>query len=301
MKRTHPWIAAGSLLLAGLVGCGAAPAPAPSASVASIAPRPVASSPRVSLSAEVASSLAIPLPVPAPVAPIADPIRHVTDWWADRSLAGIHRSRGAVERRSATVQAMFDDAGVSFPPAELMFRVFKQDRQLEVWASSESDGAAKKIATYEVCAASGVLGPKRYEGDLQVPEGFYVISYGWAESAYHLEMKVSYPNMVDRVRGPHTRPLGGEIMIHGGCASIGCVAVGDERVEELWTMMKPIGNARVKVHLFPARDMDALLADATYAEHHELWKNLKSVRDAFEKDHVIRPVHADWRGIYELR
>ena len=91
---------------------------------------------------------------------------------------------------------------MAFPPAELAFVAYKQEGSSKVWASSEDGGEARRVATYGICAASGGPGPKRFEGDRQVPEGYYVLQYGWAESNYHLEMKVSYPNMVDKVLGP---------------------------------------------------------------------------------------------------
>lgn len=121
----------------------------------------------------------------------ADALRNWTDWEADRSLPGILRSQRAQAARLPVVKELFAKAGVPFPPAQMAFVAYKKEKQLEVWASAESGGQAKRIATYGVCAASGGLGPKRYEGDRQVPEGYYVIQYGWAESAYHLEMKVS--------------------------------------------------------------------------------------------------------------
>ena len=87
-------------------------------------------------------------------------------------------------------------------------------------------------------------------------------------------------------------------MIHGDCASIGCLAMGDERVEELWVMMKAKGDARVKVDIYPARDMDALLRDPAHAAHHAFWQNLKEGRDRLEERRRIPRVSADWRGIY---
>jgi murein L,D-transpeptidase YafK len=109
---------------------------------------------------------------------------------------------------------------------------------------------------------------------------------------------VSYPNLVDKVLGPKNRPLGGEIMIHGDCASIGCLAMGDERDEELWTMMKAMGDARVLVQIYPARDMDALLEDAAYEQHHAFWRNLKEGRDRFARDQRLFAPKADWHGVY---
>jgi hypothetical protein len=230
-------------------------------------------------------------------APAHPPIRMWTEWDGE-PVPGDLRSKRAQEARLPIVQQLFHDASVPFPPAEIAFRVFKQEKQLEVWASAEKGGRAAHIATYGICAASGTLGPKRYEGDHQVPEGYYVIQYGWAESNYHLEMKVSYPNLVDKVLGPKNRPLGGEIMIHGACASIGCMATGDERAEELWVMMKTMGDGQVKVHIYPSRDMDALLRDPAHARHHAFWQNVKEGLDLFEREHRIPTVKSDWRGVY---
>lgn len=237
----------------------------------------------------------------AAATPKVDPsaeLRVPTKWEADRSLPGITRSAQALAARGPVVREMFAKADVAYPPADLAFVVYKADHQLEVWGTSEKDGEAKRVATYQWCYASGGLGPKRYEGDRQVPEGFYFIQYGWAESNYHLEMKVSYPNMVDKVLGPKNRPLGGEIMIHGDCASIGCIAMGDERDEELWTMMKAMGKSRVAVHIYPGRDLDALLRDSKYEEHHAFWRNLKEGHDLFVRGKRIPNAKADWRGVY---
>src|SRR5262249_55955952 len=137
---------------------------------------------------------------PGPVSPSAedaavqkDPIRMWTDWEADRSMAGIFRSQQAQEKRLPVVKELFAKANVAFPPAQVAVVAYKQEKELEVGASSEEGGKAELVATYGICAASGGLGPKRFEGDRQVPEGYYVLQYGWAESNYHLEMKVSYP------------------------------------------------------------------------------------------------------------
>lgn len=249
--------------------------------------------PRLALAPEVVAS-DVPFLSAAKGEP---PVRMWTEWEAE-PVPGWLRSRRAHEARLPVVQELYSKAGVPFPPAQMAFVAYKAEKQLEVWASAEKGGAATKIATYGICAASGTLGPKRYEGDRQVPEGFYVIQYGWAESNYHLEMKVSYPSMVDKVLGPKNRPLGGEIMIHGACASIGCMAMGDERAEELWVMMKAMGDAQVKVHVYPSRDMDSLLADPQWAAHHSFWRNLKEGRDLFERERRIPAVKADWRGVY---
>lgn len=231
-------------------------------------------------------------------APAAAPTIRMWTEWDGEPVPGYLRSQRAMDARLPVVKGLFEAAGVPFPPAQIAMVAYKSENELEVWASAEKGGRAEKIATYGICAASGGLGPKRYEGDRQVPEGYYVLSYGWAESNYHLEMKVSYPNMVDKVLGPKNRPLGGEIMIHGACASIGCLAMGDERAEELWVMMKTMGDAQVKVFIYPGRDMKALLADPQHAAHRSFWQNLEEGRDLFLRERRIIGVKADWRGVY---
>lgn len=249
-------------------------------------------SPRVALTLNPVSTDMAPT-----LAKREDPIRAWTEWEGEW-LPGVFRSRAAHERRLPIVTQLFAAKGLTFPPAEMAFVAFKDEKELEVWGAAEKGGEAVKVATYTMCAASGILGPKRYEGDHQVPEGFYVIQYGWAESNYHLEMKVSYPNLVDKVLGPKNRPLGGEIMIHGKCASIGCMSMGDERAEELWVMMKAMGDAQVKVHIYPARDMDALLKNPEWSHHHGFWSNLKEGYDLFKSTHQIPKVRSDWHGVY---
>jgi murein L,D-transpeptidase YafK len=202
------------------------------------------------------------------------------------------------------VQALFAQAGLPFPPAELLFRAFKKDRELEVWGSATRGAAMAHVATYEICAASGELGPKRREGDMQVPEGFYKVHYLWPNSSYHLEIKVGYPNDLDRALSTqlHADP-GGEIMIHGKCASIGCMAMQDERAEELWTMASAVqvGDRRVHVHIFPVRDLAALLREPEHAEHRRFWENLKEGLDRFEGDHRLFETWVDWHARYYYR
>jgi hypothetical protein len=285
-------LAAASLFLGGCQPQAAADFPrAPFSRSFEAAPTLPFTGPLLAVQAEPETPFMSPAPAATPA------VRMWTDWEGE-ALPGYLRSQRAIDARLPVVKDLFAQAGVAFPPAEIAFVAYKQENQLEVWASAEKGGRAERIATYGICAASGVLGPKRYEGDRQVPEGYYVLQYGWAESNYHLEMKVSYPNMVDKVLGPRTKSLGGEIMIHGACASIGCLAMGDERAEELWVMMKTMGDARVKVHIYPARDMASLLRDPEYAQHHAFWQNLKEGRDRFEREHRFPSVKADWHGVY---
>ena len=138
-------------------------------------------------------------------------LRAYTRWRADRDDTAAERMRGAAARRDAVVRALFAEAGVAYPPAELVFRALTEEGAPEARAGGER---LALVARYAVCAASGDPGPKRREGDHQVPEGFYRIASYNPASRFHLAMLVSYPNASDRVLSHPTEP-GGEIMIHG--------------------------------------------------------------------------------------
>lgn len=166
-----------------------------------------------------------------------------------RSVADVVAKYGPAAR--ARLQPHFQRAGVAYPPKRLALLVFKKENRLVLWAD---DGRSwRYIRSYPVLAASGNPGPKLREGDYQVPEGVYRIAHLNPNSSYHLSMKVDYPNAFDRqmaARDKRTR-LGGDIFIHGKALSIGCVAVGDRAIEELFTLVAQTGYQRVKVIIAP--------------------------------------------------
>jgi len=107
-----------------------------------------------------------------------------------------------------------------------------------------------------VLAASGALGPKLLQGDRQVPEGVYRVLWLNPNSSYHLSMKLDYPNAFDRERARRDgrTDLGGDIFVHGRAVSIGCVALGDPAIEELFVLAADVGTARVQAVIAP-RDL----------------------------------------------
>jgi TPR repeat protein len=145
----------------------------------------------------------------------------------------------------------FASRGVSYPPEAVSLVALKAEARLELWARAGAGWTF--VRSYLVRAASGRLGPKLKEGDLQVPEGVYRIAALNPNSSYHLSLRVDYPNEFDRARAAEegrTR-LGGDIMIHGGNQSIGCLAVGDPAVEELFAVVSRIGTENAKVIVSP--------------------------------------------------
>ena len=88
---------------------------------------------------------------------------------------------------------------------------------------------------------------------MQMPEGFYKISAFNPNSRFHLSLRVDYPNDEDRKHGKADgrKNLGGDIMIHGSNVSIGCLAMGDDEIEEIFTLVHDTGRSDTEVILAP--------------------------------------------------
>jgi hypothetical protein len=145
----------------------------------------------------------------------------------------------------------FAKAKVSYPPKEITLIALKQEKKLELWA--RDSGEPRFIRDYYILAASGGAGPKLRQGDRQVPEGVYRIVGLNPNSHYHLSMKINYPNEFDLAHAWQERRFnpGGDIFIHGKTASVGCLAMGDEAIEELFVLAAQVGADHVKVVIAP--------------------------------------------------
>ena len=182
------------------------------------------------------------------------------------TIADVLRIYGANAR--LRLAPHFRRAGVAYPPKRIALLAFKKEMRAALWA-----GDAKTwhfIRSYPILAASGHAGPKLLQGDYQVPEGLYRIEWLNPASSYHLSMKVSYPNDFDRAqagRDGRTR-LGGDIFIHGKNVSIGCIALGDPAIEELFTLAADSGPQRIRVIIAPN---DLRVAGPALRENTPLW------------------------------
>ena len=222
----------------------------------------------------------------------------------DRQLR-FPRVRTAWESRGQTVASLFEEKGLT-GPVEVFFRVFKREQVLEVWARERGTHQFVLVKDYPICALSGRLGPKRREGDGQIPEGFYSIDLLNPWSKFHLSMRVDYPNAVDRFRGSRGK-LGGDIYIHGGCATIGCVPVTDRWIEELYVIAvraRDDGQREIPTHIFPTRLNDAGVRwlARTYGRDFvdfPFWENLQQGYIAFERTHTL-PAVGHERGEYTV-
>lgn len=143
-------------------------------------------------------------------------------------------------------------AGLTYPPERVRLLGLKAEKRVEVYAA-DATGPWKPLASYPVLAASGGPGPKLREGDGQVPEGLYRIVLLNPNSRFHVSLRVDYPNDDDRVHGraDGRAQLGSDIMIHGGAASIGCLALGDPAIEEVFTLAARVGIDHVDTLILP--------------------------------------------------
>lgn len=159
-------------------------------------------------------------------------------------------------------------------------RIFKREFELEVWL--KHDGRFERFATYPICMWSGGLGPKERQGDRQAPEGFYTVDSAALNpnSKYHRSFNLGFPNAFDRAHD-HTGSL---LMVHGDCRSIGCYAMTDPVIDEIWALITAAlegGQKRFQVQVFPFRMTDANLAWHARAHEAPFWQQLRQGHDLF--------------------
>jgi len=164
----------------------------------------------------------------------------------------------------------------------LFIRIFKYTAELEIWIKVA--GRYELLQTYEVCRQSGYLGPKLKEGDLQGPEGFYFVNKSRLNpnSRFHLSFNLGYPNKYDRVH----RRTGSALMVHGDCVSVGCFAMTDNKIEEIYELVEGAlddGQNIVRVHIFPFRMTEEKMQHYQTNEWYDFWSNMKEGYDYFEE------------------
>ena len=194
------------------------------------------------------------------------------------------RARKAANRVSPKLKKDLATRGLSLGEP-VFIRVFKEERELELWVRKRDRFV--KFRTYPIAAMSGKLGPKLAEGDRQAPEGFYFVPREMMNprSLYHLAFNIGYPNAYDR---SHDR-TGTFIMVHGDRQSIGCFAMTDAKIEEIYTLCDAAlkeGQPYFRVHCFPFRMTSERMEKAKGEKWEGFWKNLKVGYDWFEKKKV---------------
>jgi len=222
--------------------------------------------------------LAFTIPVPDTIAQAG---------FRDSQLA-YPRVRQAYAEKWDTLRSRLTRNGLERERLELYLVAYKLEKKFEVWARNRGDERFRRLCHYDICATSGSLGPKRVEGDRQIPEGFYHISVFNPASTFHLSLCINYPNDSDRVLSDREHP-GGNICIHGSCVTIGCVPLTDEVIKELYLLCveaRNNGQAKIPVTIYPAR-LNPLNYGALVLLHQgdtastNLWSDLKRANDLF--------------------
>jgi murein L,D-transpeptidase YafK len=165
------------------------------------------------------------------------------------------RPQEAMDRKMEALRKQFVEKKLSWPARFIYLRSFKYDSQLEVWVKDKASDPFVHFKTYSICALAGSLGPKRVQGDFQVPEGFYYINEFNPNSNYYLSLGLNYPNASDKILSDALKP-GGEIYIHGSCVTVGCIPITDQQIDELYvlaTVARDQGQHYIPVHIFPCR------------------------------------------------
>jgi murein L,D-transpeptidase YafK len=197
-------------------------------------------------------------------------------------------------------------AGVDTNGFNIFIRVFKQEAKLEVWAKSTNIAQYKLVETYPICRSSGGLGPKRRQGDGQVPEGFYQVESFNPQSEFYMALRVNYPNKADLLKATTGDP-GGDIMIHGNCVTIGCMPLTDDKIKEVYVMAveaRNNGQQTIPIHIFPTqlneqgmKQLKGITSDTTKIN---FWNNLQSGYAYFETNKLIPKISVTKKGDYKV-
>ncbi|VUD41101.1 hypothetical protein TDB9533_00418 [Thalassocella blandensis] len=192
------------------------------------------------------------------------------------------RAERSIERVEPYLKKALSNLGLKYG-APIFIRIFKDPGILEVWVESD-DGTFVKFKNYEICTFSGDLGPKVKQGDKQSPEGFYFVNAGrlnpW--SSYHLSFNIGYPNKYDREHGR----TGSALMVHGKCVSIGCYAMTDAYINEIYALgvaALKSGQPFFRVHSFPFKLENSALSKYKSNQWYPFWLNMKEGYDYFNK------------------
>lgn len=202
------------------------------------------------------------------------------------ALPGPERAKAAADRVRPGLERDLKARGLHFGDP-VFVRAFKQEAELEIWIRRRDTAKYEKFRTWKIAAQSGRSGPKLAEGDGQVPEGFYFVPPAAMkpDSAFHLAFNIGFPNGYDR----HHGRTGSLIMVHGNCVSIGCLAMTDPGIEEIYTLCDAAlknGQKFFRVHMFPFRMTGERLARETGHEWFGFWTQLREGYDQFERTRI---------------
>jgi murein L,D-transpeptidase YafK len=214
------------------------------------------------------------------------------------------RVKVAFDEKSSLVGQYFKSSKLNPEGFHLFLRAFKKEKELEVWVKEKDELTYSLLHRYTYCANSGTLGPKRKEGDLQIPEGVYYINHFNPQSNFYLSLGLNYPNASDKILSDKNHP-GGSIYIHGNCVTIGCIPVTDDKIKELYVLAveaRNNGQEKIPVHIFPTKltDEGISMLKTTFPQsnHLNFWSNLKMIYQDFEQTKKLKAIKVNNAGEY---
>jgi murein L,D-transpeptidase YafK len=216
------------------------------------------------------------------------------------------RVKAAYGEKESTLKEQFLEKKLNYSAFSMILVGIKQSKELKVYIKNKDAKKYALLKTYEFCVLSGELGPKRIEGDGQVPEGLYEISNFNPESNYHLSLKVNYPNSSDKILSNKAKP-GGDIYIHGNCVSIGCIPITDDLIKELYVLCIETKNQghSIPCYIFPfemtEKSMNLLKTADVVLPQLDFWKNLEPAYTYFTKNKTTIPFTIDKKGKYHIK
>jgi murein L,D-transpeptidase YafK len=216
------------------------------------------------------------------------------------------RVKQAYLEKEKDLQALFREKGLNWNNFSLLLTGFKTEKLLKVYIRSGKGKRYELLKTYDFCVLSGKAGPKRKEGDGQVPEGLYEITRFNPQSNFHISLRINYPNASDRVLSDKAHP-GSDIYIHGNCVSVGCIPLTDDLIQELYILCVETWDRgdKIPVYLFPFEMSDSnytLFKGMDWGPGVEnLWSDLKPVYDEFIQKQDIIDFTIDKKGRYNLQ
>ncbi len=212
------------------------------------------------------------------------------------------RVKLAYQKKWEDLKKLMEQKKIDPQNFNLYLRVFKYEKEFELWAKNTTDTKFQLLKTIPICANSGELGPKRKEGDLQVPEGFYQISAFNPNSNYNLALKVNYPNAADRIKGAGNK-LGGDIMVHGECVTIGCIPLQNDPIQEVYILSVEAKNRKqtINIDIFPCRFTKqnwSMLNENYNKDKIDFWTTLNTGYLYFEKNKSVSKITITKKGDY---
>ncbi len=217
------------------------------------------------------------------------------------------RVKTAYLEKQELIKNELQEKGLSPDNLHILLIAYKKEKQLELWVKTIRQKKYTYFKTFAICASSGVAGPKRREGDGQVPEGFYQINRFNPASNFYLSLGIDFPNASDKILCKPNR-TGGDIFIHGNCVTIGCMPLTDDKIKELYVYAIEARNNKqreIPVYIFPAKVNSAnwqKLMDEN-KQHQTLtnfWNNLKLGYDTWEKNKVPLKIKVKEDGSYQF-